>query len=48
MLAYAVDSKGLRDVVEFKAYPNEYTETWTDFLTGLRQRGTDRSTDNYL
>ncbi len=48
MLAYAADSKGLRDVVEFKAYPNEYTETWTDFLTGLRQRGTDRSTDNYL
>ena len=39
MIAYAVNSKGLREVVGFKAYPNESTETWTDFLSGLRQRG---------
>ena len=39
MIAFAVNSKGLREVVGFKAYPNESTETWTDFLSGLRQRG---------
>ena len=39
MTAFAVNSKGLREVVGFKAYPNESTETWTDFLSGLRQRG---------
>ena len=37
MTAFAVNSKGLREVVGFKAYPNESTETWTDFLTGLSQ-----------
>lgn len=37
MIAYAVNSKGLREVVGFNTYPNESTERWTDFLTGLRQ-----------
>ena len=39
MTAFAVNSRGLLEVVGFKAYPNESTETWTDFLSGLRQRG---------
>ena len=39
MIAYAVNSKGLREVVGLKAYPNESTEIWTDFLSGLSQRG---------
>ena len=39
MIAYATNSKGIRDIIGFGAYPNESKDTWTDFLTGLRGRG---------
>ncbi len=39
MIAYAVNSKGLRDIIGFGAYPNESNDTWKDFLTGLSSRG---------
>lgn len=39
MIAYAVNRKGVREFLGFKAYSNETTETWTDFLTGQRQWG---------
>ena len=39
MIAYATNSKGLRDIIGFGVYPNESRDTWSDFLTGLRSRG---------
>ena len=39
MIAYATNSKGLRDIIGFGVYPNESKDTWSDFLTGLRSRG---------
>lgn len=39
MIAYATNSRGLRDIIGFGAYPNESKDTWTDFLTSLRGRG---------
>ena len=39
MIVYAVNSKGLRELVGFKACLIKLTETLADFLTELRQRG---------
>ena len=39
MIAYATNSKGLRDIIGFGVYSNESKDTWTDFLSGLRSRG---------
>lgn len=39
MIAYATNSKGFRDIIGFGVYPNESTDTWTDFLSDLRSRG---------
>lgn len=39
MVAYAVNSKGCREIIGFGVYPNESKETWTDFLQSLKNRG---------
>ena len=39
MIAYATNSKGLRDIIGFGVYPTESSNTWTDFLSKLRSRG---------
>jgi transposase-like protein len=39
MIAYATNSKGIRDIIGFGVYPSETKDTWTDFLTNLRGRG---------
>lgn len=39
MIAYATNSKGIRDIIGFGVYPSETKDTWTDFLTHLRGRG---------
>ena len=40
--------KDFGKLLDLKAYPNESTETWTDFLSGLRQRGLADPLDDYL
>jgi transposase-like protein len=39
MIAYATNSKGIRDIIGFGVYPNESNDTWSDFLASLRSRG---------
>lgn len=39
MVAYAVNSKGMREVIGFGVYPNESKETWRDFFLSLKNRG---------
>ena len=39
MVAYAVNSKGCREIIGFGVYPNESKETWIDFLQSLKNRG---------
>lgn len=39
MIAYGVSEYGRREVLGFGVYPNESTDTWTDFLAGLKKRG---------
>ena len=39
MIALGTNSSGHREVLGFGAYKNESTETWTEFLAGLKARG---------
>ena len=39
MIAYGVNSQGLREVLGFDIYANETKDTWKDFFTSLRKRG---------
>ncbi len=39
MIAYALNSKGRREIIGFGIYRNESKETWNDFLKGLKNRG---------
>ena len=39
MIAYGVNSKGLREVLGFNIYANESKDTWKDFFTSLKKRG---------
>lgn len=39
MVACGTNEHGTREILGFQAFPNESTETWTEFLTGLKKRG---------
>ncbi|SFO33657.1 Transposase (or an inactivated derivative) [Eubacterium pyruvativorans] len=41
MIAYGTNECGMREILGFSAYPKESSETWTDFLMSLRNRGLD-------
>ncbi len=42
MIAYGTDKHGIRDILGFSVYPEEATDTWTDFLLGLKSRGLEK------
>lgn len=39
MIAYGVNSRGIREILGFDIYNNETKDSWKDFLTGLKKRG---------
>ena len=39
MIAYGTNTQGHREILGFGAYANESSDTWTDFLVGLKKRG---------
>lgn len=39
LLACGINEQGIKEVLGFGVYPCESTETWSDFLNSLRQRG---------
>ena len=39
MIAYGTNTQGHREILGFGVYANESSDTWTDFLVGLKKRG---------
>lgn len=39
MIACGTNEHGTREILGLQAFPNESTETWTAFLTGVKKRG---------
>ncbi len=42
MIAYGTDAHGVREILGFGVYPEEATDTWTDFLLELKKRGLEK------
>ena len=38
-IAYAINSRGRREIIGFEAYPTENKDNWVDFMQKLKERG---------